>query len=295
MRGWRTAALVAAIIAAGAIGAALAPAAQGQKVSPRAFQIFGGGSRIGVSIRELDEDDVKRAKLSSINGVLVEDVQESSPAEKAGVKTGDIFTEFDGERVRGTQQFTRVVNETPAGRKVQASVVRDGQRLTLAIEPREGDGFKYLTDLGALGDLERTWRIPPPEPPATPAPPAAPKPPRPFDFDGLLGRTMTGRLGITVSDLSPQLADYFGTKDGVLVTSVYDDSSAAKAGLKAGDVITSFNGSDVHSPSELRRRTDKLDTGDEFTIGVVRDRKPMTLKGKFEDRRARRRTTRTIV
>lgn len=95
-------------------------------------------------------------------------------------------------------------------------------------------------------------------------------------------------LGITISDLSDQLAGYFGTKDGVLVTSVTDGSAASKAGIKAGDVVTSFNGSDVTQSSDLRRRIQRLEDGDEFTAGVVRDKRPLTLKGKMESVRSRR-------
>ena len=95
-------------------------------------------------------------------------------------------------------------------------------------------------------------------------------------------------LGITVSDLSDQLAAYFGVKDGVLVTSTVDNSAASKAGIKAGDIITSFNGSDVAAPSDLRRRIQRLQDGDEFTVGVVRDKKSLTLKGKAEATRTRR-------
>ena len=131
-------------------------------------------------------------------------------------------------------------------------------------------------------------------PPTPPAPPSAPAPPAFPDFETFVWRS-GNTLGITVGDLSPQLADYFGTKDGVLVTSVADDSSASKAGLKAGDVITSFNGTGVDTPSELRRRIQRLNDGDELTIAVVRDKKALTLKGKVEPRRQGRRTVRSIV
>ena len=72
------------------------------------------------------------------------------------------------------------------------------------------------------------------------------------------------------------------------MTSVYDDSAAAKAGIKAGDVITSLNGAEVTDPSDLRRRIQRLENGDEFTVGIVRDKKPLTLKGKIETVRSRR-------
>ena len=66
----------------------------------------------------------------------------------------------------------------------------------------------------------------------------------------------------------------------MLVSSVTDNSAAAKAGLKAGDVITSFNGTVVIDPSDVRRRVAELSDGDEFTIAVLRDKKAVTLKGK---------------
>ena len=99
---------------------------------------------------------------------------------------------------------------------------------------------------------------------------------------------MGNTLGITVSELSSQLAEYFGSKDGVLVTSVSDDSAAAKAGVKAGDVITSLNGATVGSASELRRRIQRLPNGEKITLGVMRDKKSVTLKGKVEQPRNRR-------
>ncbi len=130
-------------------------------------------------------------------------------------------------------------------------------------------------------------------PPAAPAPPKPPAFPAFPDFDTFIYRS-SNSLGITVGDLSDQLAQYFGTKDGVLVSSVTDNSAAAKAGIKAGDVITSFNGTEVTSPSDLRRRIQGLQDGDEFTVGIIRDKKPTTVKGKAETIRPRR-TTRSII
>ena len=80
---------------------------------PRALEIFGGsGSQIGVSIRDVEDDDAKAAKLPAPGGVVIEEVSEDSPAARAGMKKGDIVVEFDGERVRGVRQFTRLVQET---------------------------------------------------------------------------------------------------------------------------------------------------------------------------------------
>lgn len=299
MNPWKGAALAAALVAAAGVGAVFLPPAHAQAPAraPRALEIFGGrGSQIGVTIRDVEDTDAKNNKLSAPTGVVIEEVSEESPAAKAGLKKGDIVIEFDGERVRSVRQFRRLVQETPPGRKTQTGVMRSGQRMNVTVEPRDGNDFVFADGkLSVLQDLARDFPFDVPRP-ATPAPPAAPKPPAPPafpDFDTFVWRS-NNSLGITVGDLSQQLAEYFGTKDGVLVTSVADDSAAFKAGIKAGDVITSFNGSEVTSPSDLRRRIQALHDGDEFTVGVMRDKKPVTLKGKAETTRPRR-TYRSVI
>jgi serine protease Do len=299
---WKLVAALGVLVLAGA-GAAIAPVAYGQSRAPkdphtrvRAVQMISGQGRLGVSLSDVEESDAAKNKLASNGGVIVEDVLADSPAEKGGVKKGDIIVEFDGEKIRGSRQFTRIVQETPSGRKVQATVIRDGQRMTLTLEPRD-TGAQWFGDWDGFRDFGRSFVIPaPPTPPATPEaphPPSPPLPPKFFEFDELLGRS-SGRLGVTVDDLSSQLAEYFGTKDGVLVTSVTEGSVASKAGLKAGDVITSVNGTDVTSPADLRRRLGRFGDSEEFTLGIVRDRKPMTLKGKLEAG-SRRRLTYTVL
>jgi serine protease Do len=293
MNVWTTAAVTLGVVAAVGLGATLTPPASGQSIrrdfdeAPSIVQILGGGSYMGVSVRDVDQEDAKRLKLSSAGGVLIEDVQEDSPAAKAGIRAGDVIVEFDGERVRSTRQFTRLVQETPAERQVQTVVVRDGQRVTLSVQPEASEGLRALREFGRFGDVY----VRPPTPPSAPRPPAVEVLPR-LDrwFMG-----STGRLGITVDALSEQLAGYFGATDGVLVTSVYDNSAASKAGLKAGDVITAINGSLVNSPSELARRTGRLEDGDEFTLEIVRDKKPMSLKGKVEPRQPRRWTSWSVI
>ena len=297
MTTWKTAALGAALAVAAGIGAAVAPTAHGQTrvvrtQTPRALEIITGGSRIGVSIHDLEEGETKAVK-GVTNGVIVDEVTAESAAEKAGIRKGDAIVEFDGERVRSARQLARLVQETPSGRTVQAAIVRDGQRSTVSITPRDSGAFRFdrLADLAELENFR--YRVAP-RPPDAPKPPAAPVPPSVWNFDEFVGRSST-RLGMSVSSLSPQLAQYFGTKEGVLVSSVTDDSAAAKAGLKAGDVITSINGSAVSDPSEVRRRVTDLNDGDEFTVTVMRDKKPMTLKGKAERPERRRSTSRTIL
>jgi serine protease Do len=287
MKVWTTAAATLTLLTGLAIGTAVAPVrAQKDTIwEPAVVQVFGGG-RLGVSIRDTDADDLKTAKLQTPAGVVVEEVREESAAERAGFKAGDIVVEFDGERVRSARQFTRLVQETPVERQVQTVVMRDGQRMTLSVQLQSTDNFSYFRDFSRRNSFKLA--------PRPPAPPAPPKPPV-LDFFPRIEQmfSSSGRLGITVDSLSEQLAGYFGTKDGVLVTSVNKDSAAAKAGLKAGDVITAIDGSTVDSPSDLSSQTQRLDSGTEFTLDIVRDKKPMTLKGKVEAPRARRWTVST--
>ncbi|MEO5897361.1 MAG: PDZ domain-containing protein [Vicinamibacterales bacterium] len=302
MKLWKTVALSTALAGAAAAGAASTPVVHGQSRAPRVTapvlaDVFtiGGGSRLGVSIRDIDGDETRTKGAPA--GVIIDSVDDDSPAAKAGLKHGDVVVEFDGERVRSVRQFTRLVSETPAGRNVSASIMRDGSRQTISVTPRDGSNLRFLEreNIAGLEGLREFGTRPPammarpvrPVPtPATPVPPPA--------FDSFIWRSGS-RLGITTGDLSPQLRDYFGAKEGVLVSSVEDGSAAAKAGVKAGDVVTSINGQTVQSPADVRRELGRIDTGEEFSIGVVRDKKATTLKGTLTESPDRRRTGRAIV
>jgi serine protease Do len=266
--------IVVTLTGVAAVGLALAPSVYGQSRGRELTVLSGRGGELGVRITD-----------ASSGGVEVEDVQPDSAAEKAGLKRGDVIVEFDGERVRSGRQFARLVQETPAGRTIKATIVRNGQRQDVQLTPSEGrrdsaliiggdrfpggdhfpDGWADRFDLDRLRDL-----------------------PFNFNFDYLPGVQSGGRLGVTVDDLTRQLADYFGAKDGVLVTAVTDGSAAAKAGIKAGDVITSVNGERVTSRSDLVSALRRADSED-VTVGIVRDKKESSVKAKIE---APRRTLR---
>ena len=278
-----------------------------------------GGPRLGVEIRDLGKEDLAKFKLSTPNGVVVEQVTSASAAEKAGVKAGDVVVQFDGENVRSAVQFTRLVRETVPGRTVKMGVVRDGKRVDLDVAPAEAESaFEVQLDREGPQQfrLERrtpapggtfTWeerapapgqRIPhvPPVPPAG-APRWQQRTPMPvpegdvmqfFGEGGGAGNFVfsagRGRLGVNVQDLTPELAAYFGVKDGLLVNSVQADTPAAKAGFKAGDVIGTVNGKAVATSSELVKEL--ADKEGEVTIGLTRDKKALSLKATLEPRKA---------
>jgi len=94
-----------------------------------------------------------------------------------------------------------------------------------------------------------------------------------------LGEARPGRLGLTYQELSGQLARYFKVDDGaLLVTEVETDGPAAKAGLRAGDVILKFNGQTVTSGGDLRHTLGEAPSGTDVTVTVQRDGHPLDVK-----------------
>jgi serine protease Do len=301
MRFARLLALSLGVLAVSVGGAfLLAPPASGQAkrivVGPSDdVRVFGlGGSRLGISIRDVDQADVTREKLTGQTGAVVEEVSSDSPAAKAGLKSGDVVVSFDGERVRSARQLERLVGETPAGRSVKMTVQRGGSRLDLDVTPEAsagswiggGDMWRAEREAGRLAprieqDLRRRF------------------PAMEFNWDGDATWMLPGgrgRLGVAVQDMSEQLAGYFGVKTGVLVTDVDADSPAAKAGIQAGDVITAVNGQTVDGPDELRREVSKVEDGSAADVSVTRDKKTLSLKVNVEnpERKIERRTRRTV-
>jgi membrane-associated protease RseP (regulator of RpoE activity) len=233
----------------------------------------GRGVELGVTIRELDSDQLKTG-----SGAVVEEVRAGSAAEKAGIRKGDVIVEFDGERVRGQRHLSRLVSETPEGRTVKAALMRDGRRVDLSVTPATaeraaGSNFEFFVPGPdhMPGVPRERWRYFSDEPRIEPF--------KRGDGWFMPGR---GRLGIGIESLTPQLAEYFGTKGGALVTNVQPNSPAAKAGLKAGDVITSVNGTEITDPRGLTDAVRKAADGASLSLGYVRDRKAGTATATLE-------------
>jgi serine protease Do len=259
---------------------------------PRVMMLDGRGGQIGVVVEDLDAAGLKAAGVTG--GVRLEQVDHDGPAAKAGLREGDVVVEVDGDRVRSARQFSRLIQETADGRAVKLGIVRDGQRQTVEVTP-ESRAFGFGFDSDRIGrDIARGLRDLEPqlreiEPKLRELEPRLREfrfdGPMDFHFDmpGLLSNPRA-RLGIGIDELTPQLAEYFGVKDGgVLVSSINRDSAAEHAGLKAGDVIVTINGDRVRHADDL---IDELRAaeGQEVTIGIVRDKKESTLKATIEER-----------
>jgi serine protease Do len=253
--------------------------AQGAQVE--VLTLRGAGSSIGVGIRETTAEEAQKAKLASAEGVVIESVNADSPASRAGFQVGDIVLEFDGERVRSVRQFTRLVQETPPRRSVAAIVLRGGSKQTLRVEP-EAAGALATDRLRALEDRARGLRrLERPQLDAL----------RNFNFNiapDLLSRGGAGALmlGISVTSLTPQLAEYFGVKEGALVASVGAGTPAADAGLRAGDVITAVAGQATATPADVVAALRRVQPGEGVDISVTRERKSLMLKATIPARPA---------
>lgn len=244
-----------------------------------------GGLRLGVSVRDVTPEDVENEKLTETSGAMVTEVEEDSPAATGGLLDGDVIVIFDGERVRSARQLSRLVRETPAEREVTVEVVRDGERQRLQVAPAR-DGWSWSLSQKKLRDLadkvrvddifERLQRD------IEPTVRVFGSAPDVFEYIAPHFPWSGARLGVSVQPLTPQLAEYFRVKSGVLIFSVEADSPAAKAGLKAGDVVTAVDGEPVDDVASIRRAVRNLDKR-ETTLSVTRDGQSRSVKVTFPE------------
>jgi serine protease Do len=240
---------------------------------PQNFSFFiSGGSFLGVYAEDVSKDNMGRYNLREVRGVGITQVAKDSPAEKAGLRKDDVILRFDGENVTSTRKLTRLVSEVAPDQSVRLAISRGGseQEVSVIIGKRNesmnaGEGFRALQGLQGMPDLRglmtpegrggNVWKW---EGPGQ-------------GGDMVFAFGNNRRIGISTMQLTKQLAEYFGIADGqgVLVTSVAEDSPAAKAGIKAGDVITAIDGEKVDGAGDVARGINKRKEGD-VTLTVIR-------------------------
>jgi serine protease Do len=178
----------------------------------------------GVMIQDVTPALAREFKLKEANGALVGDVTAKSPAEKAGIQSGDIIEEFNGKKVTDSHHLKLEVARIAPGTKVPVTVLRDGSAKHLEVTIRELPGTEALAKNDAKKDSD----------------------------EGTLN-------GVTVSDIDSQARQQFdlpGHVKGVVVTEVAPDSAAAEAGLKPGDVIQEINRKPVKTAEEAVKLTE---------------------------------------
>ncbi len=193
---------------------------------------------LGVSVQPLTPELAKSFGAKDTKGVLIADVLQDSPANKAGLQAGDIILEFDGHKIESPPDLQRTVGLTNPGKGVQVKVWRDRAEkqveLKIAEAPEEGQALRSASK----------------------------------------GKTL---LGMDVRPITPELARQLNLKDpgGVIVTRVDEGSPAAEAGVQRGDVIREVNRQKIKGMGDFDRLTKDLKDGDRVTILLQRG--PMSL------------------
>jgi len=226
------------------------------------------GGWLGVGLGELTPERAKALKLKVDHGVEITHVDENSPAAKAGLHEGDVVLEVNGQKVEDDAEFARIIGESNPGSKVNLVLWRNGSRqnVSATLESRPPTFFAYSAE---------------PDGVFAPMPPF---PPEVLDgrvFEGMMGQSP--RVGIEGENLGGQLAEYFGVREGVLVRSVVSNSPAAKAGIKAGDVIVKVGGTPVSNTREIAGLVRAMHKTVTFT--VVRNHKQLTLNIEISEER----------
>ena len=238
-----------------------------------------GGSFLGIYAENISRENMARYHMSQVRGVGVTQVVKDSPAEKAGLRKDDVILRLDGENVSSVRKLNRLVSELAPDQSVKVSFSRGGaeQEVTAMVAKRSNQSF--------AGDLipgtPRVWKFDGPDMKSFKWEGAPCNRGDLFDNDGNFSFSLgnTRRIGVSTMELTKQLADYFGITSGkgVLVTSVIDDGPAAKAGVRAGDVITAIEGEEVDSPGDLSRVINRKKEG-EVTLTIIRNKSQQTIR-----------------
>ncbi|MEP6925749.1 MAG: PDZ domain-containing protein [Pyrinomonadaceae bacterium] len=241
-----------------------------------------GGSYLGVQTENVSNENFAKYNLREPRGVAVIKVIENSPASKAGLQKGDVIINFDGEALKSEGKLLRMIGEVAPDQKAELTVLRNGGeiRVTVTMGKREEPMFRAFGNgngmvIPAPPDELRRLRVPPVLPNDDFNPPPAPNMDDNFFIFGRAGR----KLGVTVTPLSKQLAEYFGssTGKGVLIDEVREQSAAAQAGLRAGDVILEIDGETVSDQTDLVRILNKKTEGD-VSLTILRDKQRLTVR-----------------
>jgi serine protease Do len=191
---------------------------------------------LGIGIQELTDELAKQFGVGPEDGVLVGNVMKDGPAEKGGLKTGDIIQEFNGTKITNLRQLQREVAQGPVNTSATVKVLREKQAMSLTV---------------VLGEQPTEVAAGPAESPTE----------------------NTDRFGFSVQDLTPELRDQFklSADGGVIVSGVEADGPAARAGLRVGDIVAEANRERVSSAAAFTRILSQMRRGSNLLLLVQRE------------------------
>jgi C-terminal processing protease CtpA/Prc len=253
-----------------------APALAGEKEVKVIIQTDDdGGGWLGIGIQELDNKIRGKLDLGSdIEGILITEVYDDSPAEEAGLQEHDVVISIDGKKGKDLSHFVKLVKSKDPGAEVEIQIFRDGEMKTVSATlgerentfiwkgPEGLEGLRGLEVLESLEALKALEHIVIPE----------------IDI-GMSSWGRRGRLGVYIEDVSGDLAEYFEIPggEGVLVEGIVEGSPAEAAGIKAGDIIYKVDGKAVRCTEELVKAIAKMEADDETPIVLIRKGSEVTV------------------
>jgi membrane-associated protease RseP (regulator of RpoE activity) len=236
-------------------------------------------SYLGVQTQEISKENFSKFGLSSVRGVGIEKVVENSPAAQAGLQNNDVIIRFDGEEVESILKLNRLISEVAPDHVAKLTVLRGGseREINVTMGKRDSLPFQYgfrTENLQALPNIQVM--------PATPLLQGRVFPPAQGEGDRNVFVWRGGasrQIGVGVTALTNQLGGYFGITEGtgLLINNVRENSPAAKAGLKAGDIIVEADGKAVKGQTDLIRAINEKKEGD-ISLTIIRDRNRQTVR-----------------
>jgi S1-C subfamily serine protease len=250
------------------------------KAQTRIFSnvIQGSNTYLGIQMEEVTSENLAQYKLNSERGVIVRSVSKGSPAEAAKLQENDVILEYGGTPVWSRSQMTRLVEETPVGRKVDLTVNRDGIRINLTAQIKERSAEDDNNNKRAMNDLWEPFFRNQFEPNT-----------RNFQFRNGILRPQNAdkpKLGLMLQPLTDQLAEHLGVegKKGALVSSVTPNSPSAGK-VEAGDVIVSVDGKKVEDPEDIAQIV--RDASGSVNLKIVREKKEISVTVSLPDEGSR--------
>jgi serine protease Do len=224
----------------------------------------GTSSYLGVDISDVTSERLSALKLKEEKGVEVTMVDQDAPAGKAGIKEHDVILTMNGNSIESGAQLRRMIHEMPPGRIVTFGLSRDGQAMTVKVQLADKKKEFSMNDHDMKDFHVHIPEIHIPD----------------IDIPSInmVMVTSSARSGLTVENITPQLGEFFGVKNGngVLVRSVEKGSRGEKSGFRAGDVVVKVNDQPVHDTSDFMHAV-RARNGTAVNVGVIRDKKELNL------------------
>ena len=189
---------------------------------------------MGVGIQDLTPELAEYYKVKGETGVLVTQIFEGDPADKAGIKTNDIITAVNGEPVTSSRELSRRIAALGVGQKAEITIMREGREKTVTVETAKRQEEQMLASKESESD---------------------------------------DKLGLSLQALEPDMAARLGydeAEKGVLVTGVESGSKADKAGVQQGDLVKEINRKPVAGMEEFRKQLNEVKKGDPIMLLLKR-------------------------